>query len=198
MAQPAGPPAFGPPPSPPTRILLPFIIVAGSVLLSGLGILLAVLLTGDKPPAPRATSTTTGSALPPGTEHPAGPPSGSHVLEPKNTEGGRFAGSGEVAVRWVRAMAARDFQTAYDLSCPEVQATTDAAAAGDDPAETLGAYFYDRTLGGEGFTEASLDSVDYSSAPDSDIASFTLRLDSGEEFVLLVYVDRDVAVCDFV
>ena len=197
MAQPPGPP-----PRPPKRSLLPYLIVAGAVLVSGLVILLAVRLTGGKAPAPQAAATTTSSPSPAATESREntadGTPSGDHVVEPKNTEGGRFAGSGEVAFRWVRAMAARDFPTAYDLSCPEVQATTDAAAVGDDPAETLGAYFYDRTLGGEGFTEATFDSVEYSSHPDSDIASFTLRLDSGEEFVLLIYVNSDVTVCDFV
>jgi hypothetical protein len=191
-------PWHGPPPQRPKRNLLPFLIVAGAVLVSGLGILLVALLTGHRAPATQPTGTVGSSATRSPENAAEGPPSGAHVVEPKNTEGGRFAGSGDVAFRWLRAMAARDFQTAYDLSCADVQASTNAAAAGADPAETLGKYFFDRTLGGEGFTEGTLDSVDYSSDPDSDIASFTLQLDSGEEFVLLVYVSSDVAVCDFV
>ena len=38
----------------------------------------------------------------------------------------------------------------------------------------------------------------YNREADSDIASFTLELDSGEEFLLLVYVQSDGTVCDFV
>ena len=33
---------------------------------------------------------------------------------------------------------------------------------------------------------------------DSDIASFTLTLDDGQDFVLLVYVQSDGTVCDFI
>jgi hypothetical protein len=38
----------------------------------------------------------------------------------------------------------------------------------------------------------------YNQHADSDIASFTLQLDNGEEFLLLVYVQGDGTVCDFI
>ena len=62
----------------------------------------------------------------------------------------------------------------------------------------LGTYFFEHTLGGQGFTDGTFDSIIYSSESDSDIASFTLQLDNGEEFLLLVYVQSDGTVCDFI
>jgi hypothetical protein len=200
MAQPPGP--YGAPPRPPRIPLLPWVIVALAVLVSGLGILLVILLTADDPPAPPAAATTSGSESSSATTESSAPssPRAGRVLQPKNTEGGRFPGSGDVAFTWFQAMAAGDFRTAYDLSCTEVQDTAKAAAAADgaDPAETLGPYFFQRTLGGEGFSEGTLDSIEYSSGSDSDIATFALRLDSGQEFLLLVYVTADGSVCDFI
>jgi hypothetical protein len=69
---------------------------------------------------------------------------------------------------------------------------------GGDPASTLGGYFFERTLSGRGFTDGSFDSIIHGSESDSDIASSTLQLDDGQEFVLLVYVQSDGTVCDFV
>ena len=202
------PPAFGPPPQPPRkRNLLPWLIVAGAVLISGLGLLAVVLLTGDDDTgdggtAPQAIATTSSS---PATASPTPSrqndatelPGGARVAEPAQAPAGRFANSGDVALAWVQAMADGEFQTAYDLSCADVQSSSDAAAAGDDPAWTLATYFYEVTLGGEGFSGGSFDGVEYSEVSDSDVASFTLQLDNGENFLLLVYVDADGAVCDF-
>ena len=75
-----------------------------------------------------------------------------------------------------------------------------AAADADDgsgPAWTLGTYFFEQTLGGVGFTEGTFDGVVHDAASASDVATFTLHLDSGEAFVLLVYVGADLTVCDF-
>ena len=95
-------------------------------------------------------------------------------------------------------MADGDFQTAFDLSCTDVQQSASDAAAGEDPAWSLGSYFFEHTLSGQGFTDGSFDSIMYNTESASDIASFTLRLDDGEEFLLLVYVQSDGTVCDFI
>ena len=63
---------------------------------------------------------------------------------------------------------------------------------------TLGTYFFEQTLSRHGFTDGSFDSIIYSQESGSDIASFTLRLDDGEDFLLLVYVQSDGTVCDFI
>ena len=47
---------------------------------------------------------------------------------------GTVRGSADTALAWVQAMAEGDFQTAYDLSCADVQQSATDAAAGEDPA----------------------------------------------------------------
>ena len=37
----------------------------------------------------------------------------------------------------------------------------------------------------------------YQSDSNQDMATFTLQLDNGEQFTLLVYVGPDLTVCDF-
>ena len=202
-----GPPGpYGGPPGPPRKNnVLPCLIVGGAVLLSGLGILLVVLLRGADTTEPQnaaAGSTTAASSSSAGSDA-SGPanadlPGGAQVADQQNSaDTSRYEGSADVALAWVQALADGEFQTAFDLSCPEVQASAAAAAAGGDPAWELGTYFFEQTLGGRGFTGGSFDSVNYDSASDTDIASFTLQLDSGEEFLLLVYVLPDGTVCDF-
>jgi hypothetical protein len=198
--QPLQPPQ---PPPPPKKNLLPWLIVGAAVLLSGLGVLLVVLLRGDATPrrdaaASAAPPTSAAGASPSRSAH-AGLPGGAQVADEDTGVGqAKFAGSGDVALGWVQAMADGDFKTAYDLSCADVRQSATDAAAGGDPASTLGSYFFDQTLSGRGFTDGSFDSIIYSSESDSDIASFTLQLDDGQEFVLLVYVQSDGTVCDFV
>ncbi len=94
-------------------------------------------------------------------------------------------------------MAAGEFQTAYDLSCPAVRESAAAAAADGDPAWELATYFFEQTLGGRGFTEGSFDSLEHDAVSGTDVATFTLMLDDGEQFPLLVYVGPDLTVCDF-
>jgi hypothetical protein len=194
------------PPQPPQeKNLLPWLIVGGAVLLSGLGILLVLLLRGQDnngPQNPASTSTPAASSSSAGASasesSPAADlPGGAQVAEQSTgADQSRYAGSGDVALAWVEAMAQGEFQTAYDLSCAEVQAAvTD--VAGQDQAWELGTYFFEQTLGGQGFTDGSFDSLVYDESSDTDVASFTLQLDSGEEFLLLVYVQSDGTVCDF-
>ena len=209
--QPPGyPPAgYGPPPQPPKKSLLPWLIVGLAVLVSGVGVALVVLFTGkDDDPAPQAATSSSSSSSAPASSSSAEPsrdsatgdlPGGAQVVEPADSGGGQFEGSGDVALAWVQAMADGEFQTAYDLSCAEVQdaATTAATTNTGDPAWELGTYFFEQTLGGGGFTEGTFDSVEYQSASNTDMATFTLQLDDGRSFTLLVYVTPDLTVCDF-
>jgi hypothetical protein len=201
--QPLGHPPYGQPPQPPPgKNLLPWLIVGGAVLLSGLGLLLVVLLRGDHRGATDAAAPTRPASSGPATSASASPhgelPGGAQVADQDTGGQARFPGSDQVALDWVQAMADGDFQTAYDLSCADVQQSATDAAAGADPASTLGSYFFDHTLSGQGFAEGSFDSIIYNSEADSDIASFTLQLDDGQEFLLLVYVQSDGTVCDFI
>jgi hypothetical protein len=206
---PPGCPQSGPPAQPPhKKNLFPWLIVGGALLIFGLGILLLVLFTqGDgsrsQPHGVVATSTSWSS---PSSSLPASPdhefasgvlPGGAQAAERTSTDQGVYAGSGEVARAWVQAMADGDFQTAYALSCGEVQEAATSAGADGDPAWHLATYFFEQTLGGEGFSEGTLDGVEYSPTSASDVASFTLVLDSGEKFLLQVYVDPDQSVCGF-
>jgi hypothetical protein len=175
-----------------------------AVLVSGVGIALVVLFTGkdDEPSnqaaATSSTSTATSTSSEP-TREGGDLPGGAQVAEPGDDGGGQFEGSGDVALAWVQAMADGEFQTAYDLSCAEVQeaATTAAASNTGDPAWELGTYFFEQTLGGVGFTEGTFDSVVHHSDSNTDMATFTLQLDDGQSFTLLVYVTPDLTVCDF-
>jgi hypothetical protein len=200
--QPSGP--YGPPP-PQKKSLLPWLIVGGAVLLSGLGILLVVLLGGKDSPDPQATASTAPASSSSDDASASAPthadlPGGAQVAEEQQSSAdqGRYEGSHDAALAWVQAMADGDFQTAFDLSCADVQASATEAAAGGDPAWELGTYFFEQTLSGQGFTDGSFDSISYDSDSDTDIASFTLQLDNGEEFLLLVYVLPDGTVCDFI
>jgi hypothetical protein len=209
MPAPYGP--YGPQPPRKKNSLLPWIIVGAAVLVSGLGVLLVVLLTGDDRPAdnqattpPTSSAPATSSSAEPSRESAAGDlpgdlPGGARVAEPSGDGEGQFAGSGDVALGWVRAMADGDFQTAYDLSCAAVQDAADSAATTNsgDPAWELGTYFYEQTLSGVGFTGGTFDSVAYAPESNQDMATFTLQMDGGETFTLLVYVGPDLTVCDF-
>ncbi len=203
-------PPYGPrgpsgrPPEPPEKNnLVPWLIVGGAVLLSALGLLLVLLLRGDRTTGTHAEAAiATAPSVPsstPAKAHHRDLPGGAQVAEETTSAGqARYPGSADAALGWVQAMADGDFQTAYDLSCADVQRSATEAAAGEDPAWTLGTYFFEQTLSGNGFTDGTFDSLIYSQDADSDIATFTLHLDSGEEFVLLVYVQADGTVCDFV
>jgi hypothetical protein len=220
---PSGPPAYGPPPQggfpsggygqPPQpgkkKALLPWIIVGIAVLVSGVGVALVFLLTGKDDDADnQAATSSSSSSSSPATSEPADNshdsahgelPGGAQVVVPEDDGGGQFEGSDEVALTWVQAMADGEFQTAYDMSCADVQDAAAGAAVGgtEDPAWELGTYFFEQTLGGVGFTEGTFDSITFQEDSNQDMAAFTLQLDNGETFTLLVYVGPDLTVCDF-
>ena len=52
------------------------------------------------------------------------------------------------------------------------------------------------TLGGQGFTDGTFDGVSYLGSTRTS-PSFSLTLEDGSTFLLLVYVDSDLTVCDF-
>lgn len=191
-----------PHPSPTARKnLLPWVVLAAAAVVSGLGVLFVVLL---HPPATIGTATagtspSTSSSAAATTGAPAGgAPGGGEVADRSSGGRARFPGSARVALSWVRAMADGDVRTAYDLSCAQVRRSATDAVAGGDPAQALGGYFFQKTLGGRRIGGGTFDSIIYNQDAASDIASFTLRLDDGEEFLLLVYVQGDGTVCDFV
>jgi hypothetical protein len=203
----AQPGPYGPPPQPPRppkKNLLPWLIIGGAVLLSGIGIMLVVLFTRSD--SPSVDTSARSESPPPPASSSAEPtpdsavgdlPGGAQVAEPSAPVGGAFPGSDGVAFTWVDAMADGDWQTAFDLSCQAVQDAATSAAAGGDPAYELGRYFYEQTLGGVGFTEGTFDSIQYDEVTGTDIGAFTLGLENGETFTLLVYVQEDLTVCDF-
>lgn len=198
---------YGPPQQlPPSRqrSLLPWLIVGGAVLLSGVGIALVLLLTGgdsgneNRAAAPPSSAPATSSSAEPSRQASLGDlPGGAQVAEPTATAANAFPGSDEVALTWVDALADGQWQTAFDLSCVAVQDSSITAAAGGDPAYELGRYFYTQVLGGVGFTEGTFDSIRYDEVTGADVGTFTLAMDDGETFTLLVYVQEDLTVCDF-
>ncbi|MGY2004962.1 hypothetical protein [Blastococcus sp. SYSU DS1024] len=213
---PSAPPPYGPPPyggpggpsaaRPRKRTLLPWLIGAAVLLIAGLAFLWVVLLNGgdgERRSAERSVGGASGFATPLGgpSSAPLGGtgqlPGGARGAEPVPAQEGRYAGSGDVALAWVEAMGQGDFQAAFDLSCVAVQEAAVDAAAGDDPAQVLGDYFYRDTLGGQGFTSGTFDGVEHQVESATDMASFTLELDDGEPFLLLVHVGDDGTVCDF-
>jgi hypothetical protein len=202
---PGGPPAYGAPP--PRNNVLPWLIVGAAVLLSGLGLLLVFLLTSDGEPSPAAAPAPTAASSTSAPAPPTRPTEAGGLLGGATAGGspdavdvaspGRYEGSADVALAWVQAMADGDFEAAFAGSCAEVQQAAADADDGSGPAWTLGTYFFEVTLDGVGFTEGTFDGLVHDAASASDVATFTLYLDSGEAFVLLVYVGADLTVCDF-
>lgn len=196
---------YGPPPQPPgRRNLLPWLIVGGAVLLSGIGIALVLLLAGGDPGTENRAAATSSSA--PTTSSPTAPtrepalgdlPGGAQFAEPTAVAANAFPGSDEVALAWVEALADGQWQTAFDLSCPAVQDAATTAAGGVDPPYELGRYFYTQVLGGVGFTEGTFDDIRYDELSGADVGTFSLAMDDGTTFTLLVHVQADLTVCDF-
>lgn len=209
------PGGYGMPPQPPrqTKGLLPWLVAGTVALVAGVGLLLFLLFSGDdeRPTGTQAatsTSSSSSSSSAPAPSPPAEPsgeapvgdlPGGARVAEPSDDGGGQFAGSGEVALAWVQALAEGEFQTAYDLSCADVQDAAAAAAVGntEDPAWELATFFYEQTLGGVGFSSGTFDSLSPAAGSNQDLATFTLQMQDGSTFTLLVYVGQDLTVCDF-
>jgi len=188
------------------------------VVLVGVGVLLFFLLRGgDEDPANTASSSSTstssssasssgesmspmntGMSLPGGASAPAPTdPTGTMGSDTPAGSGGQFAGSDGVALAWVQALFNGDFTGAYGGLCPDYQGQIAQLASenGVTNEDALAAVFYQGTLEGRGINDGTLDSVEYSADDGLDIASFTLDLDDGSTFTLLVGVDANLTVC---
>jgi hypothetical protein len=210
MSQPPGshapvqyvpPAAFGTPSGAPAhsgrggRGPIPWLLGGGALLIVGVGALLAALLGGDlrNEPVPGVTAASSAAAIepvPPATMLAPSTP-------PADQETGRYDGSGAAALRWIDAMAARDFQAAFELSCAGVQAASVAIAPDGNGASTLGDFFFQHVLGGSSFAAATLVGVRYDPASGTDVATFRLAADDGGSIALAVHVVSDGTVCDF-
>ena len=166
-------------------------LVGGGLVLVVLGVLAAVVLSGGGGAEPGATA-----GGPTATVTPTPAPLDPDPLEPSDPAPGRYPGSVDVAQRWLDALADGDAAAAFELSCPQVQASSAASAGGGDAAETLAAYFADRVLDGGSFTRALLGDVRYDPASGTDVVTFVLFTEEGPRPVE-VFVIMEGTVCDF-
>jgi hypothetical protein len=98
-------------------------------------------------------------------------------------------------VAWVNAMYNGDFTTAWASMCPDLQGQLGQLATENNLTneDLLAAVFYQGILEGRGITDGSLDGVE--AGDGIDIVSFTLALDDGSTYNLLVAIDQNLAVC---
>lgn len=176
---------------------MPWLIIGGGVVLAGLAVLVVVLLTRSGSDGPSAAGGGPAAVPAPSTVASEPAPDEPEPQQPAQ-DAPLYAGSEDVARAWVDAMEQGEFQTAFDLSCAEVQAAaTVSATEGEDPAWTLGGYFFERVLGGVGFTDHTFDGISHDSPSDTDLATFSLAMDDGTSYPLRVYVVANGTVCDF-
>jgi hypothetical protein len=200
----------GPPAPKNKKNLLPWLIVGGAVLFSGLGILLVVLLTGDDGSSTTAADQATASvssapATDDGSHDDGALPGGASAVDTSEADdtGGAdetaFDGSEDVALDFMNAMLNGDNQAAYDLSCDTLQAAGIAfgAAIGGTAADGLARSFYDTLTNGEHMTDGTFDSIAYEPANDVDRAAFTVVLESGTQVEIHVDVESDLTVCNW-
>ena len=204
------PPPYGGPPAP-KKNLLPWLIVGGAVLLSGLGILLVVLLTGDDGATTTAGDQTTASvpatdagSQDDGAQDDDALPGGASAVETGGTDDGgpsetAYEGSADVALDFMNALLNGDNQAAYDLSCDTLQAAGVAfgAAIGGSAADGLARSFYDTLTNGELMTDGTFDSIAHEPRYGVDRAAFTAVLQSGAEVEIHVDVESDLTVCNW-
>jgi hypothetical protein len=137
----------------------------------------------------------TDMSLPGGAEPPPTNPGGSMGGNQGGNDSGQFAGSGQAAVDWVNAMYNGDFTTAFSLMSPDVQSQLAQIATENNVSneDVISAAFYQGTLGGHGISDGSADGVQ--AGDGLDLVSFTLQLDDGSTYNLVVGVDQNLAVC---
>jgi hypothetical protein len=215
---PGGPGGYGQPPRKSSP--LPWIILAVVVVLAGVGVLLFFLLRGDdgSTTAASTTSATTTSAtsssapamddaadmgsgsLPGGATNPPSNPGGSMQTDSTSASGEEtYPGSTALAATWLVAMQTGDFDTAFSLTCADLQsaATQSAPEYNLTPAEFLAAYFYGDTLNSASITDGQLEGVQYDASSQQDIVLFSLALDDGTTVEVGVAVASDLTVCDW-
>ena len=199
----AGYPPGGGPPPPKQSNALPWIIVGGAVLLSGLGLLLVVLLTGDdsSPTAAVATSVATSaatSAAPePADSSQENPSGGAGFSSAAGGDEPLYEGSPDAAIDFMNALLARDNQKAYDLACEADRGLVAvlSAATGKSPPDVLAQTVYDQKTNGQFMTGGTFDGLSHDLFSSLDQANFTVQLESGDEVEVQLDVDRDLGVC---
>ena len=209
---PYGPPGqFGGPGGygrPPGRGPLPWIIAAAVVVLVAVGAVVLFVVRGSDTTPTATDRTTSGTAeessavptMPTDTSIPGGAtPTGTVAAQGASGGDARFPGSDDAALTWMRAMYQQDFEKAYAMTCPSLQQVADDAGqrAGTSGPQILGAAFFRDAAQGETIEGGTLDSVEYSSDDDADVASFTLELGNGDTTTVDLFVDRRLAVCDW-
>jgi hypothetical protein len=137
----------------------------------------------------------TNMSLPGGAAPPPTNPGGSMGGNSSGQDNGQFSGSGDAAVAWVNAMNNGDFATGYASLCPDLQSqiaqlASENGVANEDAVQII---FFQGTLGGRGITGGNADGVE--NGGDLDVVSFTLQLDDGSTYNLVVGVDQNLAVC---
>jgi hypothetical protein len=191
---PGGYPPSGPLPPPKQNNALPWIIVGSAILLSGIGILLVVLLTGSDPSPKAAVASTTATPADSSQDNPSGAATFSSAAagdEPL------YEGSPEAAIDFMNALLARDNQKAYDLACEADRTLVDvlSAATGDSPPDFFAQTVYDTKTNGQFMTGGTFDGLSHGFMTSLDEANFTVQLESGDEVEVQVDVDRDLGVC---
>jgi hypothetical protein len=196
--QPAGgyPPGGGLPP-PKQNNALPWIIVGSAVLLSGLGLLLVVLLTGDDSSPTAAVATSAATAAEPAGTPDQNPSGGAAFSSTASGDEPLYEGSPDAAIGYMNALLARDNQRAYDLACDADRELMDVvSAATRRPApDVLAQTFYESNTNGEFMTGGTFDGLSHDLFTSTDQANFTVQLESGDEVQVQVVVDRDLGVC---
>jgi hypothetical protein len=196
--QPAGgyPPGGSRPP-PKQNNALPWIIVGSAVLLSGLGILLVVLLTGDDSSPTAADATSAATPQEPVDSSSENPSGGAGFSSADSGDEPLYEGSPDAAIAYMDALLARDNQTAYDLACETDRGLVDvlAAATSTSPPDMLAQTVYDQKTNGEFMAGGTFDGLSHDIFSSLDQANFTVELESGDVVEVQVDVDRDLGVC---
>jgi hypothetical protein len=135
----------------------------------------------------------TDMSLPGGAEPPPTNPGGS-MGNDQGGDNGQFAGSGDAAIAWVNAMYNGDFTTAFNSLSPDVQSQLAQIATENNVTneEVISTVFYQGTLGGRGISDGTADGVQ--AGDGLDVVSFTLQLDDGSTYNLVVGVDQNLGI----
>jgi hypothetical protein len=139
-------------------------------------------------------------SLPGGASNPPSNPGGS--MNDDSPSGGgtcEYDGCQDVANAWLSALLQGDADTAFSLSCADLQnaATSGSQSTDLTPAEYLATYFYQETLGGQGFTDGVFTDITFDSSSGYDLVSADLTLEDGSTQSVTVAVDADLTVCDW-
>ena len=213
-----GGPGYGGPPQ--KKSVLPWVITAAVVVLAGVGVLLFFLLKDDdddsNTAAPASTSASVeaqemgseemGEDAPSEVDLPSGAEVPMDDMDEMDVPSGggdtgdeTITGSIELAAQWLGAIAQADTASAWALTDPALQAaaTEGSASAGITPEEYLVGYVYTNVFQGEDPTDASLITVQFDDASQTDVVVIEVVLASGSSVQVAVFVNEGLLVQDF-